>query len=180
MTYYACYNPNIPSPSPVIGWYDTDFNKTLPDHSTLLLLTKNQWDSRMGNPSGWAVSNGQLIPYTPPPPPAPEPKDLAQAAIYAGVTVNFTSDPSINAVYSCDPQAQSNITSTALYISINQKFPGNSTTMTWYDKAGNPQTFSDIATFNKFASAIADYVMILTHIIMTNSGTLPDPTITIS
>ena len=70
MPKYAQYNPSLAAPSPVIGWYDTDnyAYPNLPGASDLLEITNTQWQARLSNPSGWAVSNGVLIAYTPPAP----------------------------------------------------------------------------------------------------------------
>jgi hypothetical protein len=68
MPQYAYYDPSI-SPSQVKGWYDTDLvNYTnLPSTNNLFLLTAEQWAGRMTNPSGFAIQNGTLVSYTPPP-----------------------------------------------------------------------------------------------------------------
>jgi hypothetical protein len=67
MTRYAQFDPTVSSPSPVVGWYDTDeFDyPKLPAAKGLLQLTDEQWLARVENPSGWAVSDGELIPFTP-------------------------------------------------------------------------------------------------------------------
>jgi hypothetical protein len=125
------------------------------------------------------VENAQTVPIAPYVAPVVPLSEQATVALGAGVTINFTAYPTLNSLYSCDQTAQNNITSTVLYITINNSFPGKQQTLTWYDKGGNAKVFTDVQTFQKFASAIADYVMELTHIIMSNSGTLPASTITI-
>ena len=53
----------------VVGWYDTDaFNyPNLPAASELLVLTDAEWAGRLSDPSSWAVVNGALTAYVPPP-----------------------------------------------------------------------------------------------------------------
>lgn len=67
MTQYAQYDPSVASPSPVIGWYDTDvFRYTnLPEAGHLVVATTDQWKSHFNN--AFAVENGStLVPYTTP------------------------------------------------------------------------------------------------------------------
>jgi hypothetical protein len=63
MTQYAQYNPAAPSPSPVIGWYDTvAFNyPNLPPATSLIAVTAAQWVAHYTNPNGWVVNKGQLV-----------------------------------------------------------------------------------------------------------------------
>jgi hypothetical protein len=67
MPQFAHYDHAKAAPSPVIGWYDTDAltYPNLPASSDLLEVTTEQWSAHMTNPSGWAVSNGALVSYTP-------------------------------------------------------------------------------------------------------------------
>lgn len=67
MTLYAYYNSSVSSPSPVIGFIDTEaftFPR-MPDARNLLPLTQAQWATRTDG--FWAVSNGALVPYVPVP-----------------------------------------------------------------------------------------------------------------
>ena len=61
-------------PAPVLGWYDTDAltYDNLPAASNLLELTDAEWDARLANPAGWAVSGGKLVAHVPPAP-VPQP-----------------------------------------------------------------------------------------------------------
>lgn len=60
MPKFAHYDPAVPSPQHIIGWYDTDEldYPSLPDPTNLLALTQAQWDTRLSTPF---VQNGILI-----------------------------------------------------------------------------------------------------------------------
>lgn len=70
MPQYAYFDSTIAAPSPVLGWYDTDALEypNLPAAANLLAISAAQWGERMTG--RWAVSNGALVPYTPPAPSA--------------------------------------------------------------------------------------------------------------
>lgn len=61
MTQYAQYNPAVASPSPVVGWYDTEMlhYPNLPK-AGLIEVTSAQWQQHFADPSGWVVNNGAL------------------------------------------------------------------------------------------------------------------------
>ena len=183
MTQYAYFNSAVAAPSPVIGWFDTEFAAfpNLPPASDLLTVTPTQWAARMANPSGWAVSNGALVAYTPPPPVL----TLAQqatAALGAGLTITSTNMPSLNGTYACDDAAQARIN--RVYALIQRvggaAFPASMTSLPWPDKSGALHTFTSVAEFLAFETAIGDYVLALDMIQATNSGTLPSSTANIA
>lgn len=60
MPKFAQFDPAVPSPQPVIGWYDTDFANypNLPPQASLLQLTQAQWDGRFATAF---VQNGKLV-----------------------------------------------------------------------------------------------------------------------
>lgn len=66
MPKFAFYDSTAQQPTRVRGWYDTDSLKypKLPEAKNLLQLTQMEWDSRMIDPSGWAVQDGKLVPWT--------------------------------------------------------------------------------------------------------------------
>lgn len=181
MTQYARFNPSVAAPSQVIGWYDTGaFNyPNLPPASDLLEVTAAQWTARMSNPSGWAVSDGALVAYTPPVVP-PTLAQQAQAALAAGVQITCTSTPALNGTYSITPSAQSKIQAVSLFILVNSKFPGGGSTMAWADVAGAAHVFPSTAEFQAFATAVADYVAALDAAILGQTTTLPPSTVTIA
>jgi hypothetical protein len=72
MPFYAEYDPSVASPSPVKTWYDvhdTSDNPsgfkypTLPPGERLYSVTPEQWTEHMKDPSGWAISDGALVPH---------------------------------------------------------------------------------------------------------------------
>jgi hypothetical protein len=79
MTYYASFDPNIASPSPVNGWYNTEeFDyPNLPDSNSRITLTQEQWDSRLNQK--WGVTGGQLVVYVDPS--TTDPSTLIKAAL---------------------------------------------------------------------------------------------------
>ena len=68
MAKYAYFDSTAPSPSLVIGWYDTDLfaYPTLPAPADLLTLTAAQWEARMNGL--WAIVAGEMVPFTHPAP----------------------------------------------------------------------------------------------------------------
>jgi len=73
MTRFAEYDPEAPSPQPVMGWYDTGilYYPNLPPLDHLVEATDEQWTGHFYN--SYQVVNGELQEYTPPPyvPPPP-------------------------------------------------------------------------------------------------------------
>lgn len=180
MAKYARYNPAITSPSPVIGWYDTDSltYASLPTLSNLVVLTSEQWESHFVNPSGYAINNGALIDYAPPAQ-ALTLSQQAQAALAIGLDIKSTGSPVLNGIYAISTMAQQNIIATQLYVTVNGKFPGSSGTMSWVQANGYVVSFQSTAEFQAFASAVASYVADLQEIALTNSGVLPAASVTI-
>lgn len=103
MPFYAQYDPTLPGPAPVQGWYDTDFASypNMPAFDHLLLLTQDQWNSHLAG-GLWAVYYGTLVPYAPPPQPqtwtsyqatamaALNDSDTTMLRIAEGVTLGLT------------------------------------------------------------------------------------------
>lgn len=185
MVQYAQYNSAVASPSPVLGWYDTDeFNyPNLPAAGNLLTVTEAQWAARLTNPSGWAVSNGALIAYTPPIP-APNLAQQAATALASGLAITSTSTPALNATYPCDTATQSNLNS--MYALIQRAggnaFPGGLTALPWptiTPTGPGTVTFNSATEFLAMETAVGDYVLVLNLIALTGTGTLPPATATI-
>lgn len=116
---------------------------------------------------GWLYSNNTFVPpasvLNPPlPVVVPTPAQVAQAAaiatIKAGIQIASAGTPSLNSTYSVDSNSQSNINAVVTYILLNNRFPGGGTTMPWVDLAGSAHVFPNTATFNSFATAMANYV----------------------
>lgn len=180
MTQYAYFDSSVASPSPVIGWYDTGVftYPTLPVASDLLEVTPTQWAARITNPSGWAVSNGSLVAYTPPAPVLTLAQQAA-AAINVGLAITSSGTSALDGIYACDDSRQAKINRVAAFIALNGKFPANLTEMPWPDMSGAIHLFPTTATFQAFASAVASYVVELDAVIMGVSTTLPSASATI-
>ena len=125
----------------------------------------------------WDISSGKPVAI---PPPTPSISQQAQAALSAGLTITSTSTPSLNGLYAVDSTAQARITSVQTYIQANGKFPGSNTTMAWVQMNGTPVVFPSTEEFQAFGTAVANYVWDLDEIILTNSGSLPPASVTIS
>jgi len=181
MTQYAQFNPSL-SPAPVTGWYDTaEFSyPNLPAPTDLLAVTAAQWAARTANPSGWAVSGGALVSYTPPVV-APTLAQQAAMALAAGLTITSTGTPALNGTYACDDAAQARIN--RVYALIQRGggavFPAGLTSLPWPDKSGALHTFTSVAEFLAFETAVGNYVLALDMIQAANSGTLPSSTVNI-
>ncbi len=174
MPKYACFDSTAPAPAPVLGWYDTDRAKyaKMPAAADLLVLTYEQWLNRLGNPSGWAVSNGALVARTPVAATATLAQQ-AQAALAAGVTVTSASTPALDGTYACDSSAQHRIAAVSLFITVNNRFPGGGATLAWPDAAGAARVFPTTALFQAFATAVADHVAALDAVVLGTATVLP-------
>jgi hypothetical protein len=163
MTQYAQYNPNVAGPSPVTGWYDTELfgYPNLPPASDLLEVTAAQWAARLSNPPGWAVSNGALVAYTPPPP-VPTLAQQAAALIAGGITITSTGTAALNGVYNVQsgvPFGQEDIATEAQFISTYGEFTNGATTnLQWPLLNGTFVAFPTTAAFLAFAKAAAQFI----------------------
>ena len=96
----------------------------------------------------------------------------------AGITITSTGTPSLNGAYPLDPQSQQYITSISTGIAAGKGLPGGGSTFNY-----NGRSFS-AANFLAFAQAAEDYAYNLVQdlglIVMTGSGSLPSPNITIA
>jgi hypothetical protein len=131
------------------------------------------WTATLGTGGTWAFA-------APPAPPAPTLAQQAQAALLSGLAITSTSTPTLNGTYAIDVASQQKINSVALFVAVNQNFPGGTTSYPWLDMSGTAHTFPSIAEFDAFATAVANYVAQLDMIIVTNTGTLPASTVTIA
>jgi hypothetical protein len=67
---FTSFDPSVPAPRPPIGWYDLDAAiyppESLPPQANRVILTAEQWDSRLTKP--YAIdANGKLIEHVFPP-----------------------------------------------------------------------------------------------------------------
>lgn len=126
---------------------------------------------------GWAwVNNAPVAPTSIP----LTLKQQATAALRQGVTIQSVANPEINGSYACDLDAQQKLISSMLYVSTNNKFPGSSGKLPWYDLVGNAHIFDSTALFTLFANAILDYTTTLAEISAGTQTTMPASTVTIS
>ena len=190
MTQYAQFDPNASSPTPVIGWYDTDFAtysmlpptvETAP--AGFLVMTQDQWDAHMVNPSGWAVENGQtLVDYV-----APAPvltlEQQADRALYQGLAITLSGSITLAAtVFPVDPSATVKIGAVVTTIMATQAFPGGITSFPMKDSSGAWHTFT-LAQYTTVAGAISAYVAALNLITdgnPLNAVALPSPSVSLT
>lgn len=179
MTQFAYFDSTVTQSSPVLGWYDTGIVSypQLPLQADLLVVTSEQWDARMHNL--WAVSDGILVPYTPPPPVLTLIQQ-AQNLLSSGLLVSSTSVSGFKSTYAIDAATQGKIAAISTYILVNSKFPGGLTSYPWLDMAGTIHEFTSTAMFQDFATVVADYVSALDMVIATGQGPLPVATATIA
>ena len=131
-------------------------------------------------PIGATYANGTFTLPTPPTAPAPTLAQQAQALLNAGLAITSTGTPALNGTYATDAAAVQNATNIAGYISINQKFPGNTTTtLTYTDAAGNPHVFPSTAEFLAFYTAAGNFVADCQDVIYGLSTALPSAAATI-
>ena len=177
MTFYAYYDSTVSSPSPVLGWYDTGAitYPSLPGSADLLALSDDQWAARLTG--YYAVTSGALVTYTPPY--SPSISQQALAALGAGLTINSTGTPAIDAVYAVTPNITTQVSALIAYVQQNGTFPSGLSSLVWYDITGTPHTFPDLTVAKNWATAVFNYVFALNTIIQANSGTLPSSTTTI-
>lgn len=63
--HFAHFDRSQPAPYPVIGWYDCVLfhYKAMPADAELLILTLDEWNARLLDPSGWAVTEDDRLLY---------------------------------------------------------------------------------------------------------------------
>lgn len=176
MTQFAYFDSAAASPSPVIGWFDTDFADypNLPAASDLLVVTPAQWAARMVNPSGWAVQNGSLVAYTAP---VPTPTLAQQAAtlIQNGLTITSAGTPALDGVYVVAdnvPFGRQDIANEAQFVAAFGEFTNGGTTLAWPLANGAMVTFPSTAEFMAFAKAVAQFRAAVQAAVV-SQGTLP-------
>lgn len=163
MPQYVYFNSALPSPSPVIGWYDTDKETypNLPATVNLFEVTAAQWTARNTNgavPSDWAISNGALIAYTPPVL-LPTLAQQAAALQATGLAIISTATPALNATYPADVNTVTYINSELNALQQNSTFADGATVIEWPDTAVPAVLHEmDITQFKQFAAQIGVFV----------------------
>lgn len=142
MTQYAYYDSTQPSPSRVIGWYDTVAltYPSLPSDADLLALTTDQWNAR--TTGFWAVSSGALVSYTPPVPLPIQAANALSAAIATGITITCVGNSGLNSTYALDATTLTQIGTVAGDFAAGLGLPGNLSTFTYPDINSVPRTFT--------------------------------------
>jgi len=80
------------------------------------------------------------------------------AALAGGINLTSTGTPALNGNYSVSAQSIANVANVTTYILKNGRFPGGVSQLPWADTAGSMHAFPDVATFENFATAFADFV----------------------
>lgn len=178
MTQYASYDPTIPSPSPVLGWYDTvAVSKTLPipgPNLALIEVPSSDWPNNAARISGWAVSSGVLVAYTPP----VAPLSLAQqavAAINAGLIISLSGSLSLSpTLFPIDPATQLKLNSTVNQLNASGGLFFNKATTGLMKDMMNPSGWHSFTApqYLAVAEAIGSYVSTLSLIIDGNPNNL--------
>lgn len=178
MPIIAFYDAASPSPQPILTVRDTDqlnYGGNAPATGEIE-LTVEQWKAWLSAPGQWTVSEGNLVPYTPPAPPLTLAQQASQALL-AGLKISSASTPALDGTYVVDESAQARMNRIAVYLQVNGTFPGSASTITWLDASGAKHTF-DAAQFKALATAIGDYVAAIDDVILGLSTTLPSPSAT--
>lgn len=158
MTLYAYFNHNAADPSPVTGWLDTDLeNYALPDFRDLLTLTQEQWDGRMTNPCGWAVSAGVLVPYAAPVPLPQQAQTALAGHLLAGIAITSASLGTVNGTYALDAISTAQIFQIGTFANSFGVFPSGDTTQPYPDITGDPRIFT-VPVFIAFLRAVASLI----------------------
>ncbi len=173
MPQYAFFDNTVAAPYPVIGYFNTDAinYQNLPPALQLLELNAAQWAQTRLNPSGWYVSNGEFIKYTP-----PVILNLAQQAqkiiSAAQITVSSVSYPSINGTYNIQQSTIIFINSELVSILTDGTFTNGETIVGWPDITGIEHNMT-ITEFTLFGKGVAKWYNSLLLITQTNTGTIP-------
>jgi hypothetical protein len=184
MGVFAYFDHTVPSPSPVLGWYDTDsFSYSIiPGNQDLLEITPDQWADRLDNLNGWAVSDGGLVPYVPS-------LTLAQQAgdaMIRGITITVTG-PTLTlaaTLFPTDPITQSKLAAVVTAVTATGMFPGGIESFPMKgSQGGSPVWISlNVPQYLTIAGAISTYVAALSLIIDGHPGSteLPASSVSIS
>lgn len=159
MPKYAQFDWTVPDPSPVINWWDTDgiTYPSLPDMRGMLQITDTEWNGRLANLNGWAVSSNALVPYTAPIPIAQQAAIMLAAKLTLGITIVSTGSPGVNGTYALDATSQSQIYQIGSFANSFAEFPSGNTSQQYPDISSAFHVF-DVPTFVAFLRAVASLV----------------------
>jgi hypothetical protein len=159
MTRYANFDPTQ-EPAPVIGWYDTEAYSypVLPDFRTLFIVTDDQWNARLNNPTHWAIANRTtLIQYTPPPNLQSQAQTELSIRLQNGVAITSISLPTVNATYALDNNSTAQIFQIGTFCNSFGTFPSGGPTQNYPDINGVMHEFN-VPVFISFLKAVAALV----------------------
>jgi len=177
MAKFAAFHHEEPAPQKVYTWYDTDIHDyVLPDFDDLLNLTEEQWDARITK--DWAVDNGQLVEWIPPPP-IYTIEDQARILLAGPVIVECAANTTIDGEYSIIDSVRQAMIGIMSQINAGMGLPGGGVTFNWPDKDNNEKQWAE-AEFRPFANAVSNFVYNCNQVINGFSTTLPSNVIAIT
>lgn len=164
----------------IIAYYDS-VDSPLPSGVNAIPISDKQWQLSLASPGGFIIVNRTLTAnLTPPPPPTPPTlSQQAQKALRLGVEVISNSTPAVSSIFPIDPTTMAKIMATAMYVQMNNKFPGNQSTFAMPDISNEAKIFPNTTMFSAFANALTDYAAALDAVILGTSTTLPSAPLTI-
>lgn len=127
---------------------------------------------------GWTYATPSA--FAAPSVPSPTLSQAAQAALTAGLAIASTGTPALDATYALDPATYTRIIAVSVYIIKNDTFPNSASTFAWPDATGALHTFPSTTEFEDFATAVANYIAALDLIVLSDGGSLPPASATIS
>lgn len=168
-TYYACFDPAMPAPQPVLRWIDTATEppvEGMPAAAGMLEITEQQWKAGMASPAMWAVDNAVLVPFQVPRV-ALTPGQQAQQALTRPVAVRCRSRMVLNGNYDIDPVSFGRMNRAILTLD-----PEAASSLDWPDTDHVLHEWPS-AQFIAFVTRVASYLTDLQAIVDTDQGSLP-------
>ncbi len=103
----------------------------------------------------------------------------AAAALATGVVLTSTATPALNGSYPIGPDTETYMIGIISYISLKSSFPGNSSTLNWYDASDTAHSFT-VSAFQAFAEAMCAFIHAVADWELGGGvGSLPSNSITI-
>ena len=143
------------------GFYDSSINASMPTDA--VAVTDSAYQALFAAQAAGQIiqsnANGNPEAVSPPAPSAAQVAVVAgMAALNTGIAITSTGTPAINGIYALTSNTLLMVTGAVSYCQLKGQFPGNSSTLTFFDAAGAPHVFSSVTEFELFAEAIASYV----------------------
>lgn len=167
---YAAFNAT----GKIIGYYDS-VDSPVPAGTNAIPISDQQWQLSLKTPGGFIITNKIFTANTVPASVnvAATLVQLAQTALKSGVQIISDSTPTISSTYAIDPTSLSKVMNIAMYISMNNAFPGKQATISVMDIGKIARVFPTTALFLAFSVAISDYASLLDSVVNGTSTTLP-------